>query len=109
MSITGKLIKISGPVVQAEGVSGLEMYELTMVGDAELIGEVVRIEGDVATIQVYEETGGLKVGEKVTGSGLALAVELGPGLLEGIFDGIQRPLPIIKNMTGDFIARGVKT
>jgi V/A-type H+-transporting ATPase subunit A len=108
MSITGKLIKISGPVVQAEGVSGLEMYELAMVGDAELIGEVVRVEGDKATIQVYEETGGLKIGEKVTGSGLPLAVELGPGLLEGIFDGIQRPLPVIKDLTGDFIGRGVK-
>jgi V/A-type H+-transporting ATPase subunit A len=108
MSITGRLIKISGPVVQAEGVSGLEMYELAMVGDAEIIGEVVRVEGDKATIQVYEETGGLKVGEKVTGSGLPLAVELGPGLLEGIFDGIQRPLPVIKEITGDYIARGVK-
>jgi len=108
MSITGRLIKISGPVVQAEGVSGLEMYELAMVGDSELIGEVVRVEGDLATIQVYEETGGLKVGEKVIGSGLPLAVELGPGLLEGIFDGIQRPLPVIKEMTGDYIARGVK-
>lgn len=109
MVITGKLIKISGPVVQAEGVSGLEMYELAMVGNAELIGEVVRVEGDKATIQVYEETDGLKVGEKVTGSGLPLAVELGPGLLEGIFDGIQRPLPVIKELTGDYIGRGVKT
>jgi V/A-type H+-transporting ATPase subunit A len=109
MSITGRLVKISGPVIQAEGVSGLEMYELAMVGDSELIGEVVWVEGDFATIQVYEETGGLKVGEKVTGSGLPLAVELGPGLLEGIFDGIQRPLPVIKDMTGDYIARGVKT
>jgi len=108
MAITGKLIKINGPVVQAEGVSGLQMYELATVGDSELIGEVVRVEGDFATIQVYEETGGLKVGERVTGSGLPLAVELGPGLLESIFDGIQRPLPVIKDMTGDYIARGVK-
>jgi V/A-type H+-transporting ATPase subunit A len=106
--ISGKIIKISGPVVQAEGVSGLKMNELTMVGDMELIGEVVRIEGDIATVQVYEDTGGLKPGEKVTGSGLPLAVELGPGLLEGIFDGIQRPLNVIKEMTGDFIPRGVK-
>ncbi len=109
MTITGKLIKISGPVVQAEGVSGLQMYELALVGEAELIGEVVRVEGDQATIQVYEETGGLKIGEKVRGFGLPLAVELGPGLLEGIFDGIQRPLPVIRDMTGDYIARGVKT
>jgi len=109
MAIQGKIDKISGPVVQAEGVSGLEMHELTMVGDAELIGEVVRIEGTSATIQVYEETGGLKPGEKVIGSGMPLSVELGPGLLQSIYDGIQRPLDVIKNLTGDFIARGVKT
>jgi len=109
MAIQGKIDKISGPVVQAEGVSGLEMHELTMVGDAELIGEVVRIEGASATIQVYEETGGLKPGEKVIGSGMPLSVELGPGLLQSIYDGIQRPLDVIKNLTGDFIARGVKT
>ncbi len=109
MAIQGKIDKISGPVVQAEGVSGLEMHELTMVGDAELIGEVVRIEGTSATIQVYEETGGLRPGEKVIGSGMPLSVELGPGLLQSIYDGIQRPLDVIKNLTGDFIARGVKT
>jgi V/A-type H+-transporting ATPase subunit A len=108
MAIKGKIIKISGPVVQAEGVSGLEMHELTLVGNDELIGEVVRAEEDLATVQVYEDTVGLKLGEKVTGSGLPLAVELGPGLLESIFDGIQRPLPVIKEATGDFIARGVK-
>ncbi len=109
MVIQGKINKISGPVVQAEGVAGLEMHELTMVGDVELIGEVVRIEGTSATIQVYEETGGLKPGEKVIGSGMPLSVELGPGLLQSIYDGIQRPLDVIKNLTGDFIARGVKT
>jgi V/A-type H+-transporting ATPase subunit A len=109
MVIKGKTIKISGPVVQAEGVSGLEMHELTLVGDVELIGEVVRVEGDLATVQVYEDTVGLKLGEKVTGTGLPLAVELGPGLLEGIFDGIQRPLPVLQKATGDFIARGVKS
>jgi len=109
MVVQGKINKISGPVVQADGVSGLEMHELTMVGDAELIGEVVRVEGSSATIQVYEETGGLKPGEKVVGSGMPLSVELGPGLLQSIYDGIQRPLDVIKNLTGDFIARGVKT
>jgi V/A-type H+-transporting ATPase subunit A len=109
MTIQGKISKISGPVVQAEGVSGLEMHELTMVGDAELIGEVVRVEGNSATIQVYEDTVGAKPGEKVTGSGMPLSVELGPGLLQGIFDGIQRPLAVIQQITGDFISRGVKT
>lgn len=109
MAIKGKISKISGPVVQAEGVAGLEMHELTMVGEAELIGEVVRVEGETATIQVYEDTAGLKPGEPVTGSGLPLAVELGPGLLMGIYDGIQRPLEVIQKMTGDFIKRGVKS
>uniref|UniRef100_A0A7C3EWG4 A-type ATP synthase subunit A n=1 Tax=Candidatus Methanomethylicus mesodigestus TaxID=1867258 RepID=A0A7C3EWG4_9CREN len=109
MAIQGKISKISGPVVQAEGVAGLEMHELTMVGEAELIGEVVRVEGETATIQVYEDTVGLKPGERVTGSGLPLAVELGPGLLMGIYDGIQRPLEVIQKMTGDFIKRGVKS
>lgn len=104
----GRLIKISGPVVQAEGVAGLEMHELTMVGNEELIGEVVRVEGDLATIQVYEDTAGLKLGEPVKGSGMPLAVELGPGLLQSIFDGIQRPLTVIRDATGDFVKRGVK-
>jgi len=109
MTIQGKIIKISGPVVQAEGASGLEMHELAMVGEEELIGEVVRVEGDLATIQVYEDTVGLKPGEKVKGSGMPLAVELGPGLLMGIFDGIQRPLTVIREITGDYVKRGVKT
>jgi len=109
MAVKGNIVKISGPVVQAEGTAGLKMHELTLVGDAELIGEVVRAEGDVSTVQVYEETTGLKLGEKLIGSGLPLAVELGPGLLENIYDGIQRPLTVIRDMTGDFIARGVKT
>lgn len=108
MTKIGRITKISGPVVQAEGVAGLEMHELTMVGNEELIGEVVRVEGDLATIQVYEDTAGLKLGEPVKGSGMPLAVELGPGLLESIFDGIQRPLTVIRDATGDFVKRGVK-
>ena len=108
MAKIGRIIRISGPVVQAEGVAGLEMHELTMVGKEELIGEVVRVEGDMATIQVYEDTAGLKLGEPVKGSGMPLAVELGPGLLQSIFDGIQRPLTVIRDATGDFVKRGVK-
>ncbi len=108
MVIQGKINKISGPVVKAEHVAGLGMHELTLVGEDELIGEVVRLEGSSATIQVYEETVGLKPGEKVIGSGMPLSVELGPGLLQSISDGIQRPLAVIKDMTGDFIERGVK-
>ncbi|MDI9644793.1 MAG: V-type ATP synthase subunit A [Candidatus Verstraetearchaeota archaeon] len=109
MAVKGKIRKISGPVVTAENVSGLEMHELVMVGQDELIGEVVRVEGDAATIQVYEDTVGLRPGEKVEGSGMPLAVELGPGLLMGIFDGVQRPLEVIQSLTGDFIKRGIKT
>lgn len=108
MTKIGRITKISGPVVQAEGVAGLEMHELAMVGNEELIGEVIRVEGDLATIQVYEDTTGLRLGEPVKGSGMPLAVELGPGLLQSIFDGIQRPLTVIREATGDFVKRGVK-
>ncbi|MEM0100670.1 MAG: V-type ATP synthase subunit A [Candidatus Methanomethylicaceae archaeon] len=108
MRAIGRIIKISGPVVQAEGALGFEMHELAMVGNEELIGEVVRIEGDIVTVQVYEDTTGIKLGEPVKGSGMPLAVELGPGLVNNIFDGIQRPLTIIKDITGDFVKRGVK-
>nr|MDO8080683.1 V-type ATP synthase subunit A [Candidatus Freyarchaeota archaeon] len=103
----GKIIRVTGPVIEAEGLSGIQMYEVCRVGDEELIGEVNRVEGSNATIQVYEETTGLKPGEKVVATGAPLSVELGPGLIGQIFDGIQRPLPILKEQTGDFIHRGV--
>nr|MDO8061733.1 V-type ATP synthase subunit A [Candidatus Freyrarchaeum guaymaensis] len=103
----GKIIRISGPVVEAEGLTGVQMYEVCMVGEERLIGEVNRVEGDRATIQVYEETSGLRPGEPAIATGMPLSVELGPGLIGQIFDGIQRPLPRIKEMTGDFIKRGV--
>ncbi|MEM2134269.1 MAG: V-type ATP synthase subunit A [Candidatus Freyarchaeota archaeon] len=104
---TGRIIRIAGPVVEAEGLTGIQMYEVCRVGDEELIGEVNRVEGSNATIQVYEETTGLKPGEKVIATGAPLSVELGPGLIGQIFDGIQRPLHILKEQTGDFIRRGV--
>lgn len=103
----GKIVRVTGPVIEAEGLSGIQMYEVCRVGEEELIGEVNRVEGSNATIQVYEETTGLKPGEKVIATGAALSVELGPGLIGQIFDGIQRPLPILKERTGDFIHRGV--
>ena len=103
----GKIIRITGPVIEAEGLSGVQMYEVCRVGEEELIGEVNRVEGSNATIQVYEETTGLKPGEKVIATGAPLSVELGPGLIGQIFDGIQRPLEILKEETGDFIRRGV--
>lgn len=102
----GKIVRVSGPVVEAEGLVGVQMYEVCMVGEERLIGEVNRVEGDRATIQVYEETSGLRPGEPVIATGMPLSAELGPGLIGQIFDGIQRPLPRIKELTGDFIKRG---
>lgn len=105
--IKGKIIRVSGPVVDAEGLRGVKMYEVCRVGNEGLIGEVNRVLEDVCTIQVYEETAGIKPGEPVIASGRPLSVELGPGLIGQIFDGIQRPLPRIKEAVGDFIKRGV--
>ncbi|MFO7791742.1 MAG: LAGLIDADG family homing endonuclease, partial [Candidatus Saliniplasma sp.] len=103
----GRIIKVAGPVVQADNLRGAEMYEVVKVGEEGLIGEIIELEEDVATIQVYEETGGVKPGEKVVRTGEPLSVELGPGLITEIYDGIQRPLDMIKEKTGDFIRRGV--
>ncbi|MGB4441858.1 MAG: V-type ATP synthase subunit A [Coriobacteriia bacterium] len=105
--IVGKLSKITGPVVVADGMTGTKMYDVVRVGDAGLMGEVIRLEGKLATIQVYEDTSGLLIGEPVESTEGALKLELGPGLLTSIYDGIQRPLPVIAEDTGsDFIARG---
>ena len=90
--IEGTIAKVSGPVVNAEGMAGAKMYDITKVGDLGLIGEVVRLDGDVAIVQVYEDTSGLKVGERVECTEEPLLIELGPGLLSSIYDGIQRRL-----------------
>ena len=103
----GKITRVSGPVVVAKGVSGARMYELARVGEEELVGEVVELRGSVAVIQVYEDTSGLRPGEEVKLSGQPLSVELGPGLIGGIFDGIGRPLTLIAEKEGAFIRRGV--
>jgi V/A-type H+-transporting ATPase subunit A len=103
----GKIQRIAGPLIEADGLSGVTMFEVCKVGKEQLIGEVNRIVADRAYIQVYEETAGLKPGEEVTATGIPLSVELGPGLVGSIFDGIQRPLPRIKEAVGDFITRGV--
>ena len=107
-NVEGRIVKISGPVIEAKNMRGSKMYDVVRVGDENLIGEIIRLNEDVATIQVYEETSGLKPGEKVVSTGAPLSVELGPGLLTSIYDGIQRPLPQIKQATGDFITRGVE-
>jgi V/A-type H+-transporting ATPase subunit A len=103
----GKIIKIAGPVIVAEGMKGSQMYEVVKVGEEGLIGEIIELEGDKATIQVYEETAGMKPREAVLGTGMPLSVELGPGILKMIYDGIQRPLEVIESETGTFITRGV--
>lgn len=106
--ITGKIIKISGPVVVADGMKGTQMHEMVRVGEEKLIGEIIELEGNTATIQVYEETKGIKPGENVESTGGPLSVELGPGIIGSIFDGIQRPLEGIKALSGDYIPRGVE-
>ncbi|KAJ5831787.1 Vacuolar ATP synthase catalytic subunit A [Penicillium riverlandense] len=104
----GAVFSVSGPVVVAEHMIGCAMYELCHVGLDSLVGEVIRIEGDKATIQVYEETAGLTVGDPVTRTGKPLSVELGPGLMETIYDGIQRPLRAISDVSkGIYIPRGI--
>ncbi len=105
MSTEGVIYRVAGPVVTATGISP-RMYDVVHVGNEKLMGEVIKIVGDYSIIQVYEDTTGLKPGEPVTNSGLPLAVELGPGLLTSVYDGIQRPLPVLRDMTGDFIGRG---
>jgi len=104
----GRIVRISGPVIEADGLRGAKMYDVVRVGEENLIGEIIRLKEDNAIIQVYEDTNGLKPGEKVISTGDPLSVELGPGLITNIYDGIQRPLPDIKDKTGDFIERGVE-
>jgi V/A-type H+/Na+-transporting ATPase subunit A len=106
--IRGTVRKITGPAVIAKGMLGARMYDIVKVGEEELVGEIIRLEGDTAFVQVYEDTFGLLIGQPVVSTGVPLAVELGPGLLNTVFDGIQRPLYAIKEKTGDFIARGVE-
>ncbi len=101
---TGKIYRVAGPVVVAELEAG--MYDLCKVGKEKLLGEVIQINGGRCTIQVYEDTTGIRPGEDVENTGQPLAVELGPGLLSSIYDGIQRPLQVLRGLTGDFIGRG---
>ena len=103
----GQIIKISGPLVVAENMKSANMFDVVHVGELGLIGEIIEMRGDKASIQVYEETAGLKTGDKVVSTGEPLSAELGPGIMEMIFDGIQRPLEVIKNKTGSNIARGI--
>src|SRR5207245_4916318 len=103
----GKIERVAGPVIVAGGMLGAQMYEVVRVGDQGLIGEIIKIEADRATVQVYVETAGIRPGEKVERSGKPLSVELGPGITGQIYDGIQRPLTILFEKTGPFVRRGL--
>ena len=103
----GKIVKVSGPLIIAEGMANSKMYDVVQVSEKKLIGEVIELRGDRASIQVYEETSGLGPGENVYTTDAPLSVELAPGLIEGIFDGIQRPLGKLREVAGDHIERGV--
>ncbi|HEY6237747.1 MAG TPA: V-type ATP synthase subunit A, partial [Thermoplasmata archaeon] len=102
----GVVGRVSGPVVIAEGLTGAKMFDVVRVGDLGLVGEIIRLVGPTATVQVYEDTTGIRPGDKVENTGQALSVELGPGLLTSIYDGVQRPLDVLKKNLGDFITRG---
>lgn len=103
----GKIIRVSGPLVVAENMKGSRMYDVVYVGEERLLGEIIELEKDLASIQVYEETEGIGVGQPVFLTGEPLSVSLGPGLIESIYDGIQRPLDKIKKKSGNFISRGI--
>ncbi len=103
----GTIIRIAGPLAVASEMRGSNMYDVVKVGSKGLIGEIIQLKGDTAVIQVYEDTSGVRPGEKVESQKVPLSVELGPGLLMQIYDGVQRPLEIVKEKTGAFIGRGV--
>lgn len=105
--ITGRTMSVNGPVVKAEGLSLCKVREMVMVGEKKLLGEVISLEGERATIQVYEETEGLRAGEPIYATGAPLSLTLGPGMVGNIFDGIQRPLRKIEEISGAFIAEGI--
>src|SRR3970282_2938397 len=104
----GIITWISGPVVRARGSRHVGMLELVEVGEEHLVGEVIGLDGDIITAQVYEETSGMQPGAPIFGTGLPLSVELGPGLIQSIYDGVQRPLPFIEAATGSFITPGAR-
>ncbi|MHB1931818.1 MAG: V-type ATP synthase subunit A, partial [Thermoplasmata archaeon] len=102
----GSVARVSGPVVIAEGLENAKMFDVVRVGSLGLVGEIIRLVGGTATVQVYEDTTGVRPGDPIETTGQALSVELGPGLLKSIYDGVQRPLDVLKQNLGDFITRG---
>ena len=108
MSKTGVIYGINGPVIYLKGNTGFKMSEMVYVGQEHLVGEVISLKKDTTTVQVFEETSGLQPGETVTATGDAISVTLGPGILDNIFDGIQRPLSVIAEQSGKYISRGMQ-
>ncbi len=106
--VVGKIMRVSGPLVVAEGMRGSMVYEVVYVGEEKLIGEIIGLQEDKAFIQVYEDTSGLKVGEPVEGTGDLLSAELGPGIVGKVYDGLQRPLSVIGKLIGPFVEKGIK-
>jgi V/A-type H+-transporting ATPase subunit A len=104
--VDGIISRVSGPVVIASGLEGAQMFDVVRIGEMGLVGEIIRLEGNKATVQVYEDTTGLRPGEKVNNTKRPLSMQLGPGLLTSIYDGIQRPLDVLREQSGDFISRG---
>jgi len=107
--IIGQVKRVNGPVIEASGITDAMMLELVRVGEIRLVGEVIKLAGESAIIQVYEDTTGLAPGDNIYGSGMPLSVELGPGLIGTIYDGIQRPLEDLKEISGEFIERGIQS
>ena len=107
MHKTGTIYGINGPVIYLKGNTGFQMAEMVYVGKERLVGEVIRLTNDITTIQVFEETTGLRPGDPVEATGDAISVTLGPGILNNIFDGIERPLSEIAKSSGKYISRGV--
>ena len=103
----GKITKVSGPLIEASGLSDANIYDVVEVSKDKLIGEIIEMRGDVASIQVYEETTGIGPGDPVVSTGHPLSVELGPGMLRHMYDGIQRPLEKLEDLAGNFLKRGV--
>src|SRR3990172_9882253 len=105
--MSAKIIRIAGSLVVAEGLENAKMFDLVRVGKLKLMGEIIKMKDEISFIQVYEETMGISVGEEVTNTSMPLSVELGPGLLSSIYDGVQRPLPILEKLHGSYISRGI--
>ncbi len=106
--LIGRVRRVNGPVIEAEFITDAMMTELVRVSDARLIGEIIKLSGDRAIIQVYEDTTGVAPGNNIYGAGMPLSVELGPGIIGAIYDGIQRPLEQIAAVSGSYIQRGIQ-